>query len=119
MIREAPQTVFPKLLKLWKISHLVFEKDTDAYARERDEEVRKLAEEAGVTVITKVGRTLYDPDELVRVNGGGPTMSMSAVQKVCTLLRFTERNWRFQPVPCAFRSDCGKTIDVLFGARTQ
>ncbi|KAL9624142.1 MAG: hypothetical protein Q9160_001664 [Pyrenula sp. 1 TL-2023] len=85
VIREAPQTVLPKLFKLWKISHLVFEKDTDAYARERDEEVRKLAEKAGVKVIIKVGRTLYDPDEVVKVNGG-PTMSMNAVQKAADQL---------------------------------
>lgn len=81
VIREAPQTVLPKLFKLWKISHLVFEKDTDAYARERDEEVRKLAKDAGVKVVVEVGRTLYDPEELVKANKG-PTMSITAVQKV-------------------------------------
>ena len=53
-----------KLFEAWKISHLVFEKDTDAYARERDEDVIKQAKEAGVEVIVKMGRTLYDPDEL-------------------------------------------------------
>jgi deoxyribodipyrimidine photolyase len=58
----------------------VFEKDTDAYARERDEKVIELARQAGVDVVVKVGRTLYDPDELVRHNGGKPTMSISQVQ---------------------------------------
>ncbi|KAF2125898.1 cryptochrome-2 [Dothidotthia symphoricarpi CBS 119687] len=80
LIREAPQTLFPKLFKAWKITHLVFEKDTDAYARERDDKVMKLAEEAGVQVIVKTGRTLYDPDELVKQNHGKPTMSISQVQ---------------------------------------
>ena len=78
--REAPQTVLMKLFKAWKISHLVFEKDTDAYARERDENVIKQAKEAGVEVVVKMGRTLYDPDELVKANGGKPTMSMTQVQ---------------------------------------
>lgn len=80
LIREAPQTLFPKLLKAWKISHLVFEKDTDAYARERDEVVMKIAKDAGVEVIVKTGRTLWDADELVKSNGGKPTMSISQVQ---------------------------------------
>jgi deoxyribodipyrimidine photolyase len=71
----------PKLFKAWRITHLVFEKDTDAYARERDEEIKKLAEEAGVEVIIKYGRTLYDPDELVKVNRG-PTMTINQVQMV-------------------------------------
>jgi cryptochrome len=66
LMREAPQTLFPKLFKAWEITHLVFEKDTDAYARDRDSEIRKAAEEAGVEVITKSGRTLWDSDELVK-----------------------------------------------------
>ncbi|MCJ1465110.1 hypothetical protein MMC07_003726 [Pseudocyphellaria aurata] len=80
VVREAPQTVLVKLFRAWKISHLVFEKDTDAYARSRDEKIMEIAKEAGVKVITKVGRTLYDPDELVRANGGNPTMSITQVQ---------------------------------------
>lgn len=82
VIREAPQTLFPKIFKAWKISHLVFEKDTDAYGRERDEKVMELAKKAGVEVIRRSGRTLYDSDEVVKANGGKPTMSMSAIQNV-------------------------------------
>ncbi|KAL8903405.1 MAG: hypothetical protein Q9207_003951 [Kuettlingeria erythrocarpa] len=81
VIREAPQTVLPKLFKSWKITHLVFERDTDAYAKERDQKVLELAREAGVEVVaTRHGRTLYDPDDLVRANGGKPTMSITQVQ---------------------------------------
>ena len=82
LIREAPQTVLPKLFKAWKISHLVFEKDTDAYAKQRDEKVKELAKKAGVEVVVRSGRTLYDSDELVEANGGHPTMSIGQVQKV-------------------------------------
>lgn len=60
----------------------MFEKDTDAYARERDETVVRLAREAGVEVLIRVGRTLYDPDRLVRENGGRPTMSITQVMNV-------------------------------------
>jgi cryptochrome len=80
LIREAPQTLLPKLFKAWNITHLVFEKDTDAYARERDDVVKGLAKKAGVEVIVRTGRTLYDPDELVAKNHGKPTMSISQVQ---------------------------------------
>ncbi|KAL9111045.1 MAG: hypothetical protein Q9227_004478 [Pyrenula ochraceoflavens] len=81
VVREAPQTVFPKLFKAWKISHLVFEKDTDAYAKDRDQQVMEMAKKAGVEVIVKTGRTLYDMDALVKANGGKPTMSITQVQK--------------------------------------
>ena len=80
VVREGPQTVLVKLFKSWNISHLVFEKDTDAYARDRDEDIVKQANEAGVEVIIKSGRTLYDVDELVKANGNKPTMSITQVQ---------------------------------------
>ncbi|KAL8763835.1 MAG: hypothetical protein Q9184_000431 [Pyrenodesmia sp. 2 TL-2023] len=87
VIREAPQTVLPKLFKAWKITHLVFERDTDAYAKERDQKVLESAREAGVEVlITRHGRTLYDPDDLVRANGGKPTMSITQVQRAAEKL---------------------------------
>lgn len=61
----------------------MFEKDTDAYARDRDEKVVELAKQAGVEVVVRMGRTLYDPDDLVKANGGRPTMSITQVQHVC------------------------------------
>lgn len=105
LIREAPQTVFPKLFKLWNITHLIFEKDTDAYARDRDKDVIQLAKEAGVEVVVRMGRTLYDPDELVKHNGGRPTMSMSQTQKAAAALGDPAK-----PVPApTFLPDAGNT----------
>ena len=72
--------MLPKLFKTWKITHLVFEKDTDAYARDRDNQVMEMAKKAGVEVIVKSGRTLWDSDELVKANGGKPTMSSTQLQ---------------------------------------
>ncbi|KAH8668607.1 DNA photolyase [Xylariales sp. PMI_506] len=80
VLREAPQTLFPKLFKAWDVTHLVFEKDTDTYARERDDAIIKLAQEAGVKVIIRYGRTLWDSDEVVAKNGGKPTMSITQLQ---------------------------------------
>lgn len=80
VLREPAVTLLPKLFKAWKISHLVFEKDTDAYARDRDNEVMEMAKKAGVEVIVKSGRTLWDPDEIVKANGGKPTMSINQLQ---------------------------------------
>ncbi|TVY43496.1 Cryptochrome [Lachnellula subtilissima] len=80
LMREAPQTLFPKLFKAWKITHLVFEKDTDPYARARDAVIMEAAKAAGVEVIVRYGRTLWDSDELVKNNGDKPTMSIRQVE---------------------------------------
>ena len=93
VIREALQTLLPKLFKEWKVTHLVFEKDPDGYGQERDEEILKLAKEANVKTITKSGRTLYDIDELIKANSDKPTMSMSQVQHVRNLLSAVNLEW--------------------------
>ncbi|KAI7226983.1 Cryptochrome/photolyase FAD-binding domain-containing protein [Hortaea werneckii] len=80
VLREPAVTLLPKLFKAWGITHLVFEKDTDAYAKERDAKVMQSAKEAGVEVIVKSGRTLWDSDEVVKANGGKPTMSITQLQ---------------------------------------
>ncbi|KAF2717477.1 hypothetical protein K431DRAFT_341343 [Polychaeton citri CBS 116435] len=80
VLREGATTLLPKLMKAWKITHLVFEKDTDAYAKERDTKVVRDAEEAGVTVMIRNGRTLWDSDEVAKKNGGKPTMSATQLQ---------------------------------------
>ncbi|EHK23311.1 putative photolyase class 1 [Trichoderma virens Gv29-8] len=80
VLREGPQTLLPKLFKAWKPTHLVFEKDTDAYARSRDEAVAKAAKAAGVEVIIRPGRTLWDSDDIVKHHGGKPTMSITQLQ---------------------------------------
>ncbi|KAF3770203.1 Cryptochrome/photolyase FAD-binding domain-containing protein, partial [Cryphonectria parasitica EP155] len=80
VLREAPQTLFPRLFRAWGVTHLVFERDTDAYARDRDRTVAECARVAGVEVITRSGRTLWDSDELVRAHGGKPTMSITQLQ---------------------------------------
>ncbi|RDW71246.1 cryptochrome FAD-binding-containing protein [Coleophoma cylindrospora] len=80
LIRESPQTLLPKLFKAWKVTHLVFEKDTDAYARDRDAEIMRAAKAAGVEVVIRSGRTLWDSDLLVEQHHGKATMSISQVQ---------------------------------------
>ena len=116
VVREAPQTVLPKLIKEWGITHLCFEKDTDAYSRRRDEEVSRMARELGVEVVVRSGRTLWDSDELVKANGGKATMSITQVQHVrnsqlngmFALLWQTLRDvlaWHPRPVRCSARYD--------------
>ncbi|KAL8365453.1 hypothetical protein RB595_004320 [Gaeumannomyces hyphopodioides] len=80
VLREAPQTLFPKLFKAWDVTHIVFEKDTDSYARRRDAVVAQAARDVGVRVITRCGRTLWDSDQVVAANGGEPTMSITQLR---------------------------------------
>lgn len=88
VVRAAPQVVLPRLCEKWGVDVLVFEADSDAYGRSRDDGVRKALE--GITggggkkvevVAVKGGRTLFDPEEVGKQNGGKPTMSMAQLLK--------------------------------------
>ncbi|KIW78215.1 hypothetical protein Z517_08048 [Fonsecaea pedrosoi CBS 271.37] len=76
-----PARTLAALMRKWKIDVLVFEKDTDAYATRRDRDVVKVAEDMGVRVVSPSGRTLFDSEEVVRMNAGKPTMSMAQLVK--------------------------------------
>lgn len=82
VLRESAITLLPKLFKEWNITHLVFEKDTDSYAASRDAEVIKQARKLGITVVVKVGRTLWDPELITRKNGEKPTMTYASLVQV-------------------------------------
>ena len=80
VLRGKPQTCVRQIIKDWKITHLVFEKDSDTYGRQRDIEVTEIAESLGVKVISIHGRTLYDPELLTKQNGGKAIMTIAQVQ---------------------------------------
>ncbi|KAF7548135.1 hypothetical protein G7046_g8779 [Stylonectria norvegica] len=127
LLREAPQTIFPKLFKAWSVTHIVFEKDTDAYARERDAVVIEAAKSAGVKVIIRSGRTLWDSDLVVEKHGGKPTMSITQLQaagkKLGDINRPIPAPTRLPdpgPMPVQFDQDQPETSpDFNSGRRTE
>ena len=82
VLRGKPGEVMPRLWESWGITHLAFEKDSNAYSRVRDGEMRKMAEAAGVEMVEVGGRHLYDPAEVVEANGGKPTLTLHHWQAV-------------------------------------
>jgi len=82
VIRGNPEDVLVKLWKEWGITHLAYERDPNGYSRVRDKIVGDLAEEAGIEIVTTGGRHLFDPEMVVKVNGGKPTMTLHQWQTV-------------------------------------
>ncbi|KAG9234441.1 hypothetical protein BJ875DRAFT_376408, partial [Amylocarpus encephaloides] len=102
--REAPQILFPNPFNAWKMTHLVPERATDAYARERAV-VMKATKESGVEVVVKSDRSLYDSDELVEMNGSPPIMTITPAQNARGKIGGVPR---LIPVP-KFIPDSGET----------
>lgn len=71
VLRGKPEELLPQLIEEWGATDLVYEFDTEPYAKERDARVRQLAEARGVRVASPVGHTLYDPADLHKLCKGG------------------------------------------------
>ncbi|KAJ3114416.1 hypothetical protein HK100_001667 [Physocladia obscura] len=82
VVRGEPTYLLPLLWSRWRITHLVFEKDTSAYGRRRDAAILAAAKTASVIVVAVQGHHLYDPEEVTRRNKGKPTMTISSLQKI-------------------------------------
>ncbi|KAJ9115883.1 hypothetical protein QFC22_005026 [Naganishia vaughanmartiniae] len=77
VLRGSPEEVLPVVWKEWGITHMVFEKDTAAYARRRDENIIEVAkrEAPGLQIIVKDGHNLLDPEVVVKKGNGGKCIS--------------------------------------------
>jgi len=71
---------------MWKITHLVFEKDESGYARERDEEIAKQLQNTNVKIVKADGHSLWNPVEVVKANHGKPPITYNAFLKVVAKL---------------------------------
>ena len=59
-MKGKPTDLLPKFWKEHGITQLCFEEDTEPYAEERDEEIRKLAKKEGIAFLDHFTRRMYD-----------------------------------------------------------
>ena len=57
--RGQPMDVLPRLLRDWSVDRLTFERDPEAYGRDRDRKVMALCKRMGVDVAAETSHTLY------------------------------------------------------------
>jgi cryptochrome len=81
VVRGRPEQILPILVRQWGITHVVWEKDSNAYAKIRDQAVREVLGDK-VKIVDVPGRHLFDPDEVIKKNKGKPTMTLNQWQKV-------------------------------------
>ena len=86
VVRGSPETVFKDIFSAWKVSKLTFESDTEPYAKIRDEEVKGIAERNGVSVVTKVSHTLYDPKAIISKNKGTAPLTYQKLQSLISTI---------------------------------
>ncbi|XP_037075374.1 LOW QUALITY PROTEIN: cryptochrome-1-like [Pollicipes pollicipes] len=82
VIRGQPADVLPSLFKKWGTTCLSFGEDPEPFGRVRDRNVRKMAEEHQVRVVSRTCHTLYDLNRVMAKMGGKSPLTYKQFQNV-------------------------------------
>ncbi|XP_072165328.1 cryptochrome-1-like [Diadema setosum] len=86
-----PCDIFRELFVEWGIKYLTFENDPEPIWAERDNRVRALCEEMGVEWIERISHTLWNPEIIIKKNGGSPPITYSAFMEVVNVIGLPPR----------------------------
>merc|ERR1712241_1469233 len=75
-----PETVIPPLVKVNKAGFLTYERQTEPHNVARDRKIKDALQNESVEVEAVLGHTLFNPDHLLKLNGGKPTLNMTGFQ---------------------------------------
>lgn len=70
IMRGDPVDIFRTMHEKLDITKICFEQDCEPIWRTRDEAVQNLCNDLGIKVVEKISHTLWDPMEVIQVNGG-------------------------------------------------
>nr|ANW48376.1 cryptochrome 1 [Euphausia superba]AUI80370.1 cryptochrome 1 [Euphausia superba] len=70
-----PEEIFRILHKEIGIRRLTFEQDCEAIWNERDKVVNKMCQELNIDVVEEVAHTLWNPYDIIELNGGTPPLT--------------------------------------------
>jgi len=87
VIKGDTATVLKDKVKEWGVTQLTYIVDTEVYYRDRDHAVIDLMSSINVEVVSKVGHTLYDIDEIWKANNGKPPLTYRSFLSICAKLK--------------------------------
>ncbi|XP_058120816.1 cryptochrome-2 [Anopheles ziemanni] len=103
VVRGNPIEVFPKLFEEWNVSLLTYEYDIEPYAVKRDKTVEEQATKHNVEVHVAKSHTIFDPELILKRNGGKPPLTYQKYASVASALKIPEA----VPVPQKLPASCG------------
>ena len=66
------------------VKTVTYERQTEPHNNARDKLVGETLQKTGVTVQPVVGHTLFDPDRMLKLNGGTAPLNMTGFQKLAS-----------------------------------
>lgn len=81
-----PVDIFKNMFEEWGVNYITAEEDPEPIWKERDDSVRELCEESGITCKFFTSHTLYSPQDIISKNGGTPPLTLELFQLVISSL---------------------------------
>ena len=75
ILQGNPVQIFRSLHEHRGINKLCFEQDCEPIWNRRDNAVKKLCHDLGITCIERISHTLWDPKKVINTNGGIPPLT--------------------------------------------
>jgi deoxyribodipyrimidine photolyase len=91
VFRGQPVDIFTKLHEACGVETICFEQDCEPIWMSRDEAVKAWCETNDVDFIESVGHTLWNPHEVIDLNGGSPPITFSMFNHVVSSIGLPQR----------------------------
>ncbi|CAG2067707.1 unnamed protein product, partial [Timema podura] len=75
LFQGSPVHIFERLWEEVGLQKICFEQDPEPIWHARDSSVKQFCEERGIHWVEKVSHTLWDPHQVVKINGGTPPLT--------------------------------------------
>lgn len=87
VVRGNPSDAFKRIFKEWNVVMLTFETDIEPYSIQRDEAITKLAQQHDIDVFQESSHTIYNPESILKKNGGAPPLTYQKFLSVASSLK--------------------------------
>lgn len=109
VVRGNPIETFPRLFTEWNVIMLSFESDIEPYSVTRDKMVMSLAAHHKVEVVQECSHTIFNPEMVLKKNGGSPPMTYQKFISVVSSLAAPSPVNNPPKVPSSCEPDMDKT----------
>lgn len=75
ILRGSPEYIFKRMWQELALQKICFEQDCEPIWQTRDNLVKGLCIELGITCVEKISHTLWDPQAIIKTNGGSPPLT--------------------------------------------
>ncbi|XP_063072027.1 cryptochrome circadian regulator 4 isoform X2 [Engraulis encrasicolus] len=86
VLQGSHRAVLRRLVAQWGITQLSFDAEVEPHYRRLDEELRDMAQELGLSLLSYVAHTLYDVKRIIKANGGQPPLTYKKFLHVLSTL---------------------------------